>query len=69
MLYSFPCFLVVAFKFIIILQGSAPTISVDNTNGCQLYISKDSLQASIATSKSSEINVLVPTAGLDDDWV
>ncbi|CAI9104507.1 OLC1v1003192C2 [Oldenlandia corymbosa var. corymbosa] len=49
-------------------QGSAPTISVDNTGGCQLYLSKDSLDASITTAKSSEINVLVPGAGPDDDW-
>ncbi|XP_042521124.1 cyclase-associated protein 1-like [Macadamia integrifolia] len=50
-------------------QGSAPSISVDNTAGCQLYLSKDSLEASITTAKSSEINVLVPSAGPDDDWV
>lgn len=49
-------------------QGSAPTISVDNTSGCQLYLSKESLEASITTAKSSEINVLVPGAGPDDDW-
>ncbi|KAK8568104.1 hypothetical protein V6N12_006668 [Hibiscus sabdariffa] len=48
-------------------QGSAPTISVDNTSGCQLYLSKDSLGASITTAKSSEINVLIPT-GPDGDW-
>ncbi|KAJ4964330.1 hypothetical protein NE237_024269 [Protea cynaroides] len=50
-------------------QGSAPSISVDNTGGCQLYLSKDSLETSITTAKSSEINVLVPGAGSDDDWV
>ncbi|XP_059647684.1 cyclase-associated protein 1 [Cornus florida] len=49
-------------------QGSAPTISIDNTAGCQLYLSKDSLEASITTAKSSEINVLVPNAGPDSDW-
>lgn len=49
-------------------QGSAPTISVDNTAGCQLYLSKDSLGASITTAKSSEINVLVPGAEPDSDW-
>ncbi|MEI4861502.1 hypothetical protein Q8G41_28340, partial [Klebsiella pneumoniae] len=32
-------------------------------------LSKDSLQASITTAKSSEINVLVPGAGADSDWV
>ncbi|KAJ7967330.1 Adenylyl cyclase-associated protein [Quillaja saponaria] len=49
-------------------QGSAPTISVDNTGGCQLYLSKDSLGASITTAKSSEINVLVPGPEPDGDW-
>lgn len=47
-------------------QGSAPTISVDNTSGCQLYLSKESLKASITTAKSSEINVLVLND--DGDW-
>lgn len=50
-------------------QGSAPTISVDNTGGCQLYLSKDSLNASVTTAKSSEINVLVPGEEPDGDWV
>ncbi|KAK4754904.1 hypothetical protein SAY87_008661 [Trapa incisa] len=50
-------------------QGSAPTLSVDNTSGCQLYLSKDSLRSSITTAKSSEINVLVPGAEPDGDWV
>ncbi|WVZ03634.1 hypothetical protein V8G54_024440 [Vigna mungo] len=50
-------------------QGAAPTILVDNTSGCQLYLSKDSLQTSITTAKSSEINVLVPSAETDGDWV
>ncbi|KAM4089067.1 hypothetical protein ACB094_07G120600 [Castanea mollissima] len=49
-------------------QGSAPTISVDNTTGCQLYLSKESLGTSITTAKSSEINVLVPGAEPDGDW-
>ncbi|PIN22116.1 Adenylate cyclase-associated protein (CAP/Srv2p) [Handroanthus impetiginosus] len=49
-------------------QGMAPTISVDNTSGCQLYLSKDSLETSITTAKSSEINVLTPASELDGDW-
>ncbi|KAL9238203.1 hypothetical protein vseg_012663 [Gypsophila vaccaria] len=49
-------------------QGSAPTISVDNTAGCQLYLSKDSLETSITTAKSSEINVMVPASEADGDW-
>ncbi|KAK6136765.1 hypothetical protein DH2020_029478 [Rehmannia glutinosa] len=50
-------------------QGSAPTVSVDNTAGCQLYLSKDALEASITTAKSSEINVLVPGSEPDGDWI
>ena len=42
---------------------------MDNTGGCQLYLSKDSLGASITTAKSSEINVLVPGAEPNGDWV
>ncbi|KAK6121445.1 hypothetical protein DH2020_044821 [Rehmannia glutinosa] len=47
----------------------SPTISIDNTGGCQLYLSKDSLEASITTAKSSEVNVLVPASETDGDWV
>ncbi|MED6134364.1 F-actin-capping protein subunit alpha [Stylosanthes scabra] len=50
-------------------QGSAPTISVDNTGGCQIYLSKNSLETSISTAKSSEINIMVPGAEPDGDWV
>ena len=42
---------------------------MDNTAGCQLYLSKDALGASITTAKSSEINVMVPGADSDGDWV
>ncbi|CAN6482069.1 unnamed protein product [Victoria cruziana] len=50
-------------------QGVTPTFAVDNTSGCQLYLSKASLGTSITTAKSSEINVLVPEEGGDKDWV
>lgn len=50
-------------------QGSAPTISIDNSGGCQLYLSKDSLESSITTAKSSEVNVMVPGAATESDWV
>nr|CAD1831387.1 unnamed protein product [Ananas comosus var. bracteatus] len=49
-------------------EGSAPTISIDNTSGCQLYLGKDSLETSITIAKSSEVNVLVSGAGPDGDW-
>ncbi|XP_024967957.1 cyclase-associated protein 1-like [Cynara cardunculus var. scolymus] len=41
-------------------QGVAPTISIDNTAGCQLYLSQYSLESSITTAKASEVNVMVP---------
>ncbi|KAL4555645.1 hypothetical protein LXL04_038270 [Taraxacum kok-saghyz] len=48
-------------------QGSAPTISIDNTSGCQLYLSRHSLDASITTAKATEVNVMVPSTDPDAD--
>eukprot|EP00252_Welwitschia_mirabilis_P011087 TRINITY_DN24922_c0_g1_i1.p1 TRINITY_DN24922_c0_g1~~TRINITY_DN24922_c0_g1_i1.p1 ORF type:complete len:484 (+),score=108.89 TRINITY_DN24922_c0_g1_i1:371-1822(+) len=50
-------------------QGVAPSISIDTTTGCQLYLSNSSLGASLTTSKSSEVNVMVPGATPDADMV
>ncbi|XP_058819681.1 adenylyl cyclase-associated protein 1 isoform X2 [Topomyia yanbarensis] len=40
--------------------GKVPTISVDKTDGCQMYLSADSLDVEIVSSKSSEMNVMIP---------
>ncbi|XP_023327185.1 adenylyl cyclase-associated protein 2 isoform X2 [Eurytemora carolleeae] len=48
------------------VTGSVPTISVDKTDGCQMYLSKDSLNAEIVSAKSSEMNVMIPQG---DDFV
>jgi len=40
--------------------GSVPTISVDKTDGCQMFLSKDCLDVNIITAKSSEMNVMIP---------
>merc|ERR1719430_1508803 len=40
--------------------GAVPTISVDKTDGCQMFISQDSLGVNIITAKSSEMNVMIP---------
>ncbi|GJP53057.1 hypothetical protein CLOM_g12195 [Closterium sp. NIES-68] len=50
-------------------QGTAPTLIVDNTSGCQLYLAASALGAVITTAKSSEINVLVPGPDADTPWV
>lgn len=42
--------------------GKVPTISIDKTDGCQMYLSSDSLAVEIVSSKSSEMNVLIPRA-------
>lgn len=39
---------------------TVPTISVEKTDGCQMYLSKDSIGAEIVTAKSSEMNVSIP---------
>uniref|UniRef100_A0A915C4V9 C-CAP/cofactor C-like domain-containing protein n=2 Tax=Parascaris univalens TaxID=6257 RepID=A0A915C4V9_PARUN len=41
--------------------GAMPTLSIQKTDGCQVYLSKEAMGAEIVTSKSSEMNVLVPT--------
>ena len=48
--------------FVSMLQvlGKVPTISIDKTDGCQMFLSKESLQTEIITAKSSEMNVMIP---------
>lgn len=41
-------------------MGKVPTISINKTDGCHIYLSKDSLKCEIISAKSSEMNVLVP---------
>eukprot|EP00794_Sanderia_malayensis_P012013 gene12013-13253_t len=43
-------------------NGTVPTVSIDKTDGCQVYLSKESVNADIITAKSSEMNVLIPNA-------
>ena len=37
-----------------------PTVSIDKTDGCQVYLSKESVNCEIITAKSSEMNILIP---------
>ena len=41
--------------------GTVPTISVEKTDGCQMFLSKDSVGTSIISAKSSEMNVMIPS--------
>lgn len=40
--------------------GHVPTISIDKTDGCQMYLSKQSLGVEVVSSKSSEMNIMLP---------
>ncbi|CAL8299143.1 unnamed protein product [Lota lota] len=44
------------------VMGKIPTISINKTDGCHVYLSKDSLTCEIISAKSSEMNILVPNA-------
>lgn len=40
--------------------NQVPTVSIDKTDGCMIYLSKKSLHTQVVSAKSSEMNVLVP---------
>lgn len=42
------------------VMGIMPTISIEKTDGCHVYLSKESLNTEIITAKSSEMNILIP---------
>lgn len=43
------------------VNGKVPSIAIDKTSGCIVFLSKDSLQTEIVSSKSSEMNVSIPS--------
>uniref|UniRef100_A0A182SX23 C-CAP/cofactor C-like domain-containing protein n=1 Tax=Anopheles maculatus TaxID=74869 RepID=A0A182SX23_9DIPT len=49
-----------------VVLGKVPTISIDKTDGCQMYLSADSLNVEIVSSKSSEMNVMIPKGSSGD---
>ncbi|KAK3749681.1 hypothetical protein RRG08_013889 [Elysia crispata] len=42
------------------VNGKLSTVSIDKTDGCMVYLSKESLEVEIFSAKSSEMNILVP---------
>ncbi|VDK48828.1 unnamed protein product [Anisakis simplex] len=46
--------------------GTMPTLSIQKTDGCEVYLSKEAIGAEIVTSKSSGMNVLVPQGSEGD---
>lgn len=49
------------------VTGKLPTASIEKTDGCQLYLSKESMNCQIISAKSSEMNISVPQD--DGDFV
>jgi len=48
--------------------GRVPTISIDKTDGCLIYLNRDSLDVRIIAAKSSEMNILVPDEEVEGDF-
>lgn len=40
--------------------GRVPTVAIEKTDGCQVYLSKNSIDTEIISSKSSAMNILIP---------
>jgi adenylyl cyclase-associated protein len=42
------------------IREKSPTVAIDKTDGCQVFLSKDGLDTTFTTAKSSEMNVSFP---------
>ena len=51
------------------VQGRVPTVAIEKTDGCQVYLSPGSLDTEIVHSKSSNMNVLIPSEKDEGDFV
>ncbi|XP_043921663.1 adenylyl cyclase-associated protein 2-like [Protopterus annectens] len=47
------------------VMGRVPTMSINKTEGCHVYLSEESLNCEIVSAKSSEMNILIPQ---NDDY-
>ncbi|KFV82865.1 Adenylyl cyclase-associated protein 2 [Struthio camelus australis] len=45
------------------VMGKVPTLSINKTEGCHIYLSEESLDCEIVSAKSSEMNILIPQDG------
>ncbi|OAT04308.1 adenylyl cyclase-associated protein [Blastomyces gilchristii SLH14081] len=55
-------------KFALQIDGVVPTILLDQVDGASLYLSQESLNTEVFSSKSSNVNIVVPPKeGTDDD--
>lgn len=50
------------------VRETCPSVAIDKTDGCLIYLSKDSMETQIVQSKSSEMNIAFPKDGAEDDF-
>ncbi|POM70397.1 Adenylyl cyclase-associated protein [Phytophthora palmivora] len=50
-------------------KGVVPSVAIDKTDGCLVYISWEGREVQFVTSKSSEMNVAFPEGAGSDDYV
>lgn len=53
-------------SFTVQILGRVPTILIDGTDCGQVYLSKESLDVEIITSKASSINISIPVEGEEE---
>lgn len=54
-------------NFAVQITGSLPTIMLDQVDGAQVYLGKESLGTEVFTSKCSSVNIVLPPEGEEDD--
>lgn len=53
-------------NFALQVLGVLPTIMMDQVDGAQIYLGKESLNTEVFTSKCSSVNVLLPDLEIED---
>jgi len=53
--------------FAVQVTGALPTIMLDQVDGAQIYLGKESLATEVFTSKCSSINIILPPEGEEED--
>lgn len=56
-------------KFAVQVTGALPTIMLDQVDGAQVFLGKESLGTEVFTSKCSSVNVVLPPEGEEGDSV
>jgi len=51
------------------VNNRVPTVSVDKSHGTSLFLSKDSLETQVFTSKSDELNLSIPGPSEEQPWL